>query len=95
MFYALSTVIADSGHMFDSDWGDGWWIVMMIGMVVFWALVILGGAWIVRSLIFNSRKQHPGPLEILDRRFAEGEIDEDEYQKRRTAIESCAGPSGS
>ena len=93
MFYALSAVIAESGHMFDNDWGDGWWIAMMVGMIVFWALVILGGAWIARSVILSRKQDQQGPLDILDRRFAEGQIDEDEYQKRRTAIESRAGQS--
>lgn len=81
--------------MFDGDGGEGWWIVMMIGMVVFWALVILGGAWVVRSVILDKRDQHQGPLEILDRRFAEGQIDEEEYQKRRSAVELHSGQSRS
>ncbi len=95
MLYALSTVIADSRtHMFDNDFGDGWWIVMMAGMVVFWALIILGGAWVVRSVILSRKEQVEGPIEILDKRFAQGEIDEDEYQKRRAAIKSHGAPNG-
>ncbi len=95
MLYALSTVIADSGgHMFDNDWSGGWWILMMVGMIVFWALIILGGAWVVRSVILSRREPTERPIEILDRRFAQGEIDEDEYQKRRSALESRSGPGG-
>jgi len=37
----------------DSDWGHmdgGWWVVMAIGMILFWGLVIVGLVWLVREL---------------------------------------------
>lgn len=72
------------GHM---DWGGGWWIVMVIAMVLFWGLVAY---WLVRA--FGSRRdQGPGPgssdaLEILDRRLAEGLISPEEYRERRALL---------
>ena len=84
-----SLMLADmDGHM---DWGDGWWIAMMAGMVLFWALVILGILWIVREMggRGDDRKPpagHDDPLAILDRRFAEGAISPEEYRERRTVL---------
>jgi putative membrane protein len=86
------TVLADvwdtNGHM-----GGGWWIVMMFWMVLFWAAVIVGIVWLVRGGTTESWRvpRRETPLEILDRRFAEGAIAEDEYHERREAITSGPG----
>jgi len=73
------------GHM-----GDGWW-VMGIGMILFWALVVLGIIWLIRELSGRSgptagSPAAPDPIQVLDRRLAEGEIDVDEYEQRRRAL---------
>ena len=69
------------------NWNDGigWvgWIVMTLVMVAFWALVIFGIVAIFRS----GGKDRPStpqrhPQEILDERFARGEIDAEEYHSR-------------
>lgn len=77
----------------DADWDHmdgGWWIVMGVGMILFWGLVILGIVWLVRELGGQSRGTHaaagPDPSEILDRRLAEGEITVAEYEERRRAL---------
>ena len=81
----------------ESDWGHmdldgGWWIVMGLGMVLFWALVILGIVWLVREIggghghASRAGARGPDPLEVLDRRLAEGEIDVEEYEERRRTI---------
>jgi putative membrane protein len=77
---------------YGSGYGSvGWagWLTMVAMMVVFWGAI----AWVVVTLIRNSgsRGQLPpeggiDPMGILDERFARGEIDEDEYQRRREAI---------
>lgn len=76
----------DFGHM--GDWGAGWWILMMLGMVIFWGLVILGIVWVVRELA--GRHEHGpaslSPLDVLDRRLAEGEISPEEYEERRRIL---------
>lgn len=41
---ALTILLADSDHM--GDWGTGWWIAMVLMMIVFWALVIFGVVWL-------------------------------------------------
>ena len=78
----------DWGHM---DLDDGWWVVMMIGMILFWGLVVLGVVWLVRELTQQQRHGASGGAgnraqEILDRRLAEGEISVDEYEQRRRTL---------
>jgi putative membrane protein len=80
--------LADAWGMHDNDIGTGWWIVMMLGMVVFWGLVIFGIVWLVRES--SGVHRHHGavddPRMILDRRLAEGEISVREYQARRKTL---------
>lgn len=79
-------LLADD-HM---DFDNGWWIVMGIGMILFWGLVILGIVWLVREVSGPRRAARPGgapdALETLDQRLAEGEITVEEYNERRRAL---------
>ena len=59
----------------------GW--AMMIG---FWVAVVALIVWAVRSTA--STRREPDPIDILERRFALGEIEGDEYEKRRRTLES-------
>ena len=71
------------------DTGAGWWIVMSLGMIAFWALVI----W----AIWRAATDRPGehvesprretPVEILERRLAAGEITVGEYEELRETLE--------
>lgn len=85
-------LLADvGGHM---DWDGGWWIVMALGMFVFWGLVIFGIVWLVRE-VGSHRAHHDhlaasDPLAILDRRLAEGSLSPEEYRQRRGIL--SAGP---
>ena len=56
-------------YMHDLGWG--WWMVMSIGMLAFWALVIYGIVWLIRSgQNVQQRDERPPdtPEEILKRR---------------------------
>ncbi|MEU3995624.1 MULTISPECIES: SHOCT domain-containing protein [Streptomyces] len=70
-----------------SGWG---WFAMSAGMILFWALIITVVVLLVRAL--NSPHEHtptptaPTPEEILRERLARGEIDEEEYRRRLTAL---------
>ena len=82
---ALTSIATVDWH--HGDIGTGWWIVMMIGMVAFWALVIYGIVWLVQQVAAGARG--PGrqsPREILEERLARGEIDVDEYERRAAAL---------
>lgn len=69
--------------------GDGWGWGMGLGMlggVVFWVLVIAGVVLAVRWLVERSGTRADTPAEILDRRFARGEIDADEYARMKREL---------
>lgn len=87
---SLALILADSdwNHM---DLDSGWWVVMAIGMALFWGLVILGGIWLVRELV-HRRGHEPNPLELLDRRLAEGTISPEEYRERREILAGKPAP---
>jgi putative membrane protein len=87
-------------HMSD---GWGWWMVFgWIWMLGFWLLVI----WAVTAIAGRRRDSHdagqrgeakpvahrePSAREILDRRYASGEIDDAEYDRRRARLDGAAG----
>lgn len=74
------------------DGGTGWvgWLVMALMMVAFWGLVIFAVVAIFRGI---GRAHEPGkrtprrdPLQILDERFARGELDLEEYHARQDVL---------
>lgn len=65
--------------------GMGFWGWLM--MVIFWAVVIFGIIWAVRSTTTPRHPQDYGPLRILDERLARGDIDPEEYEERRRVLE--------
>ena len=71
---------------------NGWgYSVMTIGMVLFWAVAILGGVALVRHLTRPAPPAHGATAEqVLAERFARGEIDEDEFDRRRKALRASA-----
>jgi putative membrane protein len=77
--------IADVWGMHDGDIGTGWMIVMMLGMVLFWGLIILGAVWILREALGRGGSAGD-PLAILDRRLAAGEITVSEYEERKKRL---------
>jgi putative membrane protein len=84
MLGALSAQVYETcdGHM-----DGGWWWVMGIGWLIFLAVVI-GVAVVVLRHYGGSGVPARSALHVLDERFARGEIDEDEYRKRRDALRS-------
>lgn len=61
--------------------GWGWWWMGLAG-VVFWAVV----AWAIVMLVRSGTVHGSHARDVLDERFARGEIDEDEYRRRRELI---------
>ena len=83
---ALIAPLADSWGM-HGDVGGGWMVAMMFAMVLFWAAIILGIVWLVRGGSDGWRgPRRETPTEILDRRFAESTISEEDYNQRREVI---------
>jgi len=68
----------------------GGWILMLIGMVVFWGLIITGLVLLIRYIAAQTPSRGPAhdtPIDILNRRLAAGEISTDEYEALRQRIE--------
>jgi putative membrane protein len=70
-------------------YGGFGWLPMVIVSLIFWALVVVAVIAVIRAW------RHAGPREtgdpesperILARRFARGEIDEEEYHRRLDAL---------
>jgi putative membrane protein len=68
-------------------WFDGWW--MALWMVLFWAGLILLVVWAVRAASGegSGRAGRSRALQILEERFARGEIDRDEFEERRSVLD--------
>jgi putative membrane protein len=76
----------------NGGWGAGGWLVMSLMMVVFWGGLIALLVWLVQSVRSDTNsRQAPGTHtdradEVLAERFARGDIDEDEYVRRRAVL---------
>ena len=64
-------------------WQTGDWWMMVIGMV-FWLVLVLVAVWMVVRATGSGRTEQRGESseELLRRRFAAGEIDAEEYERR-------------
>jgi putative membrane protein len=75
-----------------NGWGWGWMTLMMVVGVLLVALLVLT---LLRGSALGPRTDdRPNAEEILAQRLARGEIDEAEYQRRRSALRSKDRPSG-
>jgi len=71
--------------------GEGaWGFVMMFMSLLFLALIAVGVVLVVRSFSHGGQASSRGDgnraLDILDERFARGEIDQQEYEERRRTL---------
>lgn len=64
--------------------------VVLVAALVFLAQMLMRGRGGMRPIPPAHQppwqQQPPSPLQILDERFARGEIDEDEYRKRKATL---------
>jgi putative membrane protein len=71
----------DGGHMW--GWGVGWWwLVMPIGMIIFWGGVIALIIWAIRQFT-EGRGGGGNAIEIARGRYARGEISQEEFDQIR------------
>ncbi|MDO8143413.1 MULTISPECIES: SHOCT domain-containing protein [unclassified Isoptericola] len=93
---APGTLVADDGGTGWGHMGDGWgmggaggW--MMLVWVVVWVVVLGLIVWGVVALTRSGRRDDgaapPTPTEVLEMRFARGEITDEEYRRARETLE--------
>jgi putative membrane protein len=72
-------------YPFGMAWGGAWGVLWMLLLL---ALTVLGGVALVRALLPKTRSpdQDDVALDVLKRRYAKGEIDEEEYLHRRGTL---------
>ena len=76
-----------------NDYGFGWNAGLgMLMMVVIWGGLIALGVWTVARITRGQERPPVGesPRQILDRRFASGEIDAEQYADARRILEGRA-----
>lgn len=81
--------------MMGNGWGMGWggWLFMglfwlvLLGLILFLVVRLLPGA----GSAGTGRPPEETPEDILDKRFARGEIDLDVYQAQRAALAQARG----
>ncbi len=71
----------------NSGWGASDWVAMSAVMIMFLGVLIALGAWVVRS-VQSDRGQPPADRAdtLLAERFARGEIDSEEFTRRRELL---------
>jgi putative membrane protein len=73
--------------------GFGWLVLIALAILVGW-LVVNGGR---QPPIARTRPPNPEPsaLEILERRYASGELSDEQFERMRQRLEAAAGaPAG-
>lgn len=94
--------LAQTIPLADTWMHGGWgWVsmsLMMVMMVLFWGAVIFGVVWLIRgttqggSHASEPPPRNESPTEILERRFAEGEMSEEDYRARREVLAGRGEP---
>jgi putative membrane protein len=85
------------GYYDDGSWGVGAWLLMGAIMLIFWGGLIAALVWAVGSY----RRGRPGAEsptgqatraeQLLAERFARGEIDQEEFERRNDLLRTAAG----
>ena len=87
-------------HHWDGGWGVGNWLLMGFAMLLFWALVVAGIVWLVHYTTSNRTSTRgpgmsldkpagparPSARDLLDERYARGELSDEEYRTRRDTL---------
>ena len=71
-----------------TGFGMGFGGIGLIFMILFWGGLILGGVWLVKTVFASNQQSNSGnsaleqssPRDILDLRYARGEITRDQYE---------------
>lgn len=90
--YAQSATERPYSWHYGGDWGWGHMIFGSMMMLLFWGVIIVGVVIVVRWLTGGpSQESRSSParkraLDILEERFAQGEIDKEEFEERKRLL---------
>lgn len=76
-------------EMLSGPWFWGWGVLWISMMTLFWLLVLVALASVVRwlwrsgSMVGATRPQEESALDILKRRYARGEIEREEFEAKK------------
>ncbi|HEB76827.1 MAG TPA: SHOCT domain-containing protein [Nitrospirae bacterium] len=73
-----------SDIVYDFGVGCGWLGPFLT--LLLWALAVAGAVFIIRWLISGRRADDGGPLDLLKARYARGEIDREEFMRRKADL---------
>jgi putative membrane protein len=79
-------------------WGAGDWLATSLIMVAFWGVLIASVVWLVRgfgdqpNLAEAAYRPATPAEEVLAERFPRGEIDEDDFTRRRDLLRTSSVP---
>ena len=77
--------------------GAGDWIAMSFMMLLFLGVLTALGVWLLRTTGTGTNHTHAEPTptadEVLASRFASGEIDENDYTRRRELLRNTGTPT--
>jgi putative membrane protein len=77
-------------HPMWGPWSGGWGIAMMVIMILFWGLGIAGLVVGIRWLVTERRPPASDrALAALRERYARGEIDREEFERRRRDLKAA------
>jgi putative membrane protein len=75
------------GRMGGWGWGAGMGL-WMLAAIIFWGAIIGSVVLLIRAVVrggFRADRRET-PMEILDRRFAAGELNQEQYEQMRRAL---------
>jgi putative membrane protein len=74
-------------HWYGHEFGWGGMVLGGILMLLFWSSFIALIVWVVKSVLSrgndHTKSGEPNAREILDRRYAQGEISREEYERMK------------
>jgi putative membrane protein len=70
-----------------TEWSWWGWLAMGLSMVIFWVAVVVLVVLVLRAAPFaGTARQGTRPEDVLAERYARGEIDDDEYERRSSRL---------
>ena len=79
----------------NGNWGATEWLAMGLMMLLFWALILGLALWAIRTFRQRSGETAAepaaaGPRGLLAERYAPGEVDDEEFKRRRGLLAETA-----